>query len=448
MKNSRRFSASALVVFVLLFLIVSQPVSAARKRCPVRIPDSLLTLYVKSDLIVRGSMASGKFLKKTNEYDYGYYFDTEINLRVSKTLKGLQTDSAAFVVSEFKSAKSEENNEENNRYGLSAGDEALFFLVKNDEDGSYGLADYSSGVKPLDAAGLDVYAKRIEELNRIAATKKNQIPKLTEWLVRIVESSLTRGEGLLDLNDSFEALDSKREDEADEEANEEKAVTIKTPIVLDKNFRAANTPEIAELLTDSQKHRLSNEFLNLLGEDLLKINRGDAEEEIYPDYRFTNVVGRWDKNSLAMSSFGFLQNADDSNPRRNVYLMRVIGNFLEDENLYEIISEYDDAVSEPNDAKTDYTEESTTEESEAATAAEEINTEESESTPQVETISETESQAVEKVEETPVIEQEKKTDEAAEKPTTKITFKEYREKLLAKFSRQYGIAVSQTVASN
>lgn len=438
MRSFQTFFACAFVVFVLLFSIAFQPEAAmARKRCPAEIPDSLLTLYLKSDLIVVGSIQSEKVLKKTQEYDYGSSFEVEKNLSVSETLKGREANSAAFVVSQFKSKNADENTEENENYRVNLNEKALFFLVKNDENNFYELADYSSAMKQLNAADIQIYAERIEELKRITTAKKNQLPKLAEWLVRLAEEPVTRGEGTLDLGASFDALEYERENE---ESNEE-AAAVKEPIVLDKDFRAAGAPEIARLLTAAQKQRLSGALLDSISEDLLKIKgaKAEDEEETSPDYGFIRLVGHWDKTYLSMASFAFLQNTGDSNPRKTSYLMSVIADFLGDEELYEISGNYESALSQSDSETTAYTEE------EKVAAVED--------SAETEAVSETEKPtaqepAVQGIEEIPVVDDAPKTSEAVEKPAAEITFKEYREKLLAKFTKQYGIAISQSSASN
>lgn len=441
MKNARRFFVGGLVVFALLFSVGSQSLAAkSRKRCPVRIPDSLLTLYLKSDLIVRGTISGEKFLKKTHEYDYGYIFNAQKNLRVSKTLKGVHANSAAFVVSQYKPTKTAESGEpeaeENNFYSMNAGEEALFFLVKNEDENYYELADDSSGMKKLDAADLDVYAKRVGELNGIVKTKKNQIARLTEWLVQLIEEPLTRREGTLDLGKSFAALDDKSENEPDEEESPEEPAEIKEPIVLDENFSTYNAPEIAELMTNSQKQRISNVFLNLIGEDLQKINRGgDGEDdgEIYPDYGLMNIVEHWDKTNPPMSAYAFLVNFADTNPRRVSYLMQIISGFLENEELNEIAGEYESALSEADDEELEY-EEVKTEKVEFAAVENESN-------------SETETPEVVQVQINPADESQK-VEETKAKPAAKITYKKYKAILFEKFTKQYGIAIAQSSASN
>jgi hypothetical protein len=439
----QRAFASVLVIFVLLSSVCILPETVSAKRCGAEIPDSLLTLYLESDLVVVASIKSEKVLKITDEYEYGKYLDVEKSLDISDTLKGRDLDSVSFNISEFQS-KNPENTAEYSEEGEvypKVGDKGLFFLTKNAETNFYELADYSSGMKKLKDAELDVYEKRIKELKQIVAAKKNQLPKLTEWLVRLTEEPITRTEGIIDLEGSFMALEYALEEEQAKTAEEKENVTPKEPILLDKNFRADNTPEIAKLLTGSQKQRLSNVFLLSINEHLMKLNDAGGEEEITPDYELISLTKHWDKTYLAMTSFALLQNTDSSNRRKVSYLMGVIAYFLDDEKLYEISGNYASALSEDENALTGVPEEEI--------AVPQI-VSESETSVEVETSAET--QKIEEVSqavagEAPVKMEKENSDESAQKPTKQVTYKQYREKLLLKFNRQYGTVISQISAS-
>ena len=433
MPHFQRFFVSAMIVFVLLFsLCALQPAEvSARKRCPVEIPDSLLTLYLKSDLIVVASVESERFLKTIEENEHGSTFETEKNLQIFETLKGRDSDSATFRVSGYKPKNPEENGESSDDARPSGSDKALFFLEK-DEDGFYRLADSSSGMKELDAGDLNIYIKRIAELKRITTTKKNQFEKLTEWLVRLAEEPVTRGEATIDLMGSFRALEYERASE-----EEQKQTTNKEPIALNKDFRAENTSEIAKLLTDSQKQRLTNALLLAVNADLIKLDEAKSEEEVTPDYWFISLIGNWHKTSLAATAFAFLQNAGDSNRYKVTYLLDIITNLLEDDELYTLSSDYQSALAEDENAVTELPDEETIE-------AEAISPE---SETPVEVESSTESKQVEPVAEAITAEIKAPEAETVEKTAAKITYKEYREKLYAKFVRQYGIAISQISVS-
>ncbi|MDQ3750535.1 MAG: hypothetical protein M3367_16195 [Acidobacteriota bacterium] len=438
----QRAFASVVVIFVLLCSVSILPETVSAKRCGAEIPDSLLTLYQESDLIVVASIKSEKVLKITDEYEYGKYLEVEKSLEISDTLKGRDLDSVTFNISAFKSKNTENTAEysEDGEIYPKVGDKALFFLTKNAETNFYELADYSSGMKKLKDVELDVYEKRIKELKQIVANKKNQLPKLTEWLVRLTEEPITRTEGVIDLEGSFTALQYAEEEQA-EIAEAEEDVPTKEPILLDKGFRADNTPEIAKLLTDSQKQRLSNVFLLSLNEHLAKLNDADGEEEITPDYELISLTKHWDKTYLAMTSFTYLQNTDSSNGRKVSYLMSVVALFLDDEKLYEISGNYASALSEDENTLTEVPKE---EVPVPETMSESETSPEVEPSVEIQKVEEV-SQAI--IEETPVKMEQENLDESTKKPVEEITYKQYKEIILLKFNRQYGTIISQISAS-
>lgn len=443
MLNFRRPFVAATIVFVLLSSILFLPENAtARARCPIRIPDSLLTLYLKSDLIVTASVTSEKVLKTNEVYEHGSYYDVEKILEIDRTLKGQKLNRAAYKTSEYKPKNPEtpadEISKENEIY-LSAGDKALFFLVKDAESGYYELADYVSAAKRLNDADLFVYEKRIGELKLILGKKQDRDAKLAEWLVRLVEESATREEGIGDLQASFAAAETE-EEESEEPDTEE---TNKTPIAIDKNFRTANAPEIAEQLTVSQKARLSNALLVALSNDAARAGNAGNEEIIYPDYGFINLVSRWDKQNFAMNLFANLQNADGASRHKILYLMNAVAYFLEDENLYHIANEYEYALAQADDEKTEYTDnDAVISDSEDEAAADESETV-SESVSNAETGNSAEA---EKTGAAAVEEQAPVEEEIAADASEKLTYKQYRAKLFDSFGVQYGKVISQTVA--
>ncbi|MBA3600518.1 MAG: hypothetical protein H0W45_04650 [Acidobacteria bacterium] len=273
------------------------------------------------------------------------------------------------------------------------------------------------------------------------AAKKNQLPKLTEWLVRLTEEPITRTEGIIDLEGSFRALEYALEEAQAETAEDKEIVSPKEPILLDKNFRADNTPEIAKLLTDSQKQRLSNVFLLSINEHLIKLNNSGGEEEITPDYELISLTKHWDKTYLAMTSFAFLQNTDSSNGRKVSYLLNVIALFLDDEKLYEISGNYESALSQDENELIEVPAEEV--------AAPEIMPK-SETSAEIEPSVEMQKvevvpQAV--VEETSVKTEQENSDESIKNPPEKATYKQYKEIILLKFNRQYGSVISQISAS-
>ena len=431
MRFFRRSFAFAIVFVLLASVCFLQPekTAARTRRCPVRIPDSLLTLYLKSDLVVVAAISSEEVLEMTQDYDYGSYYDVRKTLKIADTLKGQDVEYASFHTTEFKS-KPTENSEEDAEEIVertSVGDKDLFFLSKDDETNKYALADGVSGLKKLENSDLDVYKKRIEELKEILTDEKNQLENLTEWLITLVENPVTRHEGTIDLEGSFSNLNYEAEDEKDAEESKE-------PVVVDKDFRAGDTSAIAKLLTGAQKERLTGVLLFSMNEQLAQLDNltgKEDEEEISPDYALINLVGNWDRIYPAMVAFAHLQNAGGSNPRKVSYLFDAINFHLDDEQLYSIVSDYNASLSADENDLIKYSDEETVE------TETPIENEDSMEIQQTENLSEEINPTIE----TP------KSNEPAEKAAVEITYREYREKLLEKFAKRYGTVISTASAS-
>lgn len=449
----QRYFASALIVFVLLFSVCALPENISARSCPSEPPDSLLTLYLKSDLIVVASIESEKVLKMTSEYEYGSYFDVEKILDVSDTLKGSRKGQTAYVISQYEPKDSKIIGDESSKMAsseetddfLSIGHKALFFLVKNAENNSYELADYGSAIKKLSDHDLSIYLKRIKELKKITEAKKNQLTRLTEWLVQLVEEPVTRDEGTSDLQASFMALEYERQESEEETvvnkddkgANAEEEAAVEESVFPDKNFRAGNTSEIAKILIDSQKNRLSSVLSHSINIHLAKLNNIENEEEIMPDYELIMLVGHWNKTYLAMNSYAVLQNSGNTNPRKTSYLLNLIAYLFNDEKLFSIVSNYEYAAAQPENEMTEYPEEeevsSVGEVSDAPVVPET-----SGEIQEAETLSQ---QTVEGI--VPADKMQNQT-EAVEKEVRKITFKQYKEILWDNFAKQYGIVIAQS----
>ena len=460
----QRSFASALIIFVLLFSICALPENvSARRRCPAEEPDSLLTLYLKSDLIVVASTQSEKVLKMTNEYEYGSYFDVEKKLNVSETLKGAKKEQAAYVVSQYTPKNSKNESDESGAIDASEeesypgiGNKALFFLTKNEDNDFYELADYGGAIKKLSDHDLHIYQKRIKELKKISEAKKNQMPKLIEWLVQLAEEPATRDEGTSDLQASFMALEYEQNEESEEIEEEENAgeetanepqVSQREPVFPDKNFRAANTSEIAKLLTNSQKDRLSNVLSHSINVHLTKLNNTESEEEIVPDYELITLVGHWNKTYLAMNLHAALQNSGTPSARRTSYLLNAVAYLFVDDKLFSIVNNYEYAVQQPENEMTEYPEE----EEESAPIGEvsdaQVMPETSVSIEKDETLvsDTTISKPIITGISTPDMTQVEP--EAVEKEVKKITYKQYKEMLWDNFEKQYKVLIAQSLAA-
>ena len=218
------FSAAA--IFFLLFtsfFTLSQV--SARSRCPVKMPETLLSLYQNSDAIYIAGFdkkVDVNVLATTPDY-------SSVNIKkhfsISSTLKG---ESRKFVVideTEYRYPKAaetpsdtaaelpaetpdeEEMEDPEASIELKPGDTLLLFVKNGEESEAPALTDYRDGTKKLSMEHIGVYESRIKELNSIFSEKKVSDAKLIEWLIRCAEDPVTRWEGTFELLQSVQALE-------------------------------------------------------------------------------------------------------------------------------------------------------------------------------------------------------------------------------------------------
>jgi hypothetical protein len=344
-----KYFLSALLISILLF---SNLVNARTKKCPVRIPDSLVSLYVKSDLIVFGELKSEKVEKVLAQTDTYSTLLIKQTLQVSKTLKGVHSPTIFTFRNEYRAKqKDDEINEflidDEEFINFKIGDKALFFLSRDNEK-QLRLIGFE-GLKKLDNASLNVYKKRIKELDLIVKTKKNQTENLAEWFVKCAEEPATRWEGLYELNRSLNEL--KYEIEEDEEDEEETQVKSnkteeKTEIIGTNYFN--NTSEIAKKLTASQKDRLIAVFYNQVLENMANSQKEDFVSENY-DWQLSELASNLDKFRALNFLHSNLQNVGVSNKSAAVYLMQNITEIVDDEEFYELYQEFNNIKTKKDD---------------------------------------------------------------------------------------------------
>lgn len=409
------FSANLVAVLFISTLILSE--SAPVKACPPPVPSTLLALYLRSELIFVADVTDEKDGKILIDDENYYRVEVIRNLKVSSILKGKPPRNFQFTDSEYrdkKTAESPANNENGTeirliRYGyeggsrIKTGERYLFFFRKDIEANDFSLTDSISGYKKLSDADLFIHKRRIQELKSIVRTKENQLGAITQWLIRLIEEPSTRWDGVYDLNESFNSLESNDESENEDESETKKA------FVIDENFNSY-TPEIAQNLSDSQKEYISSLAFSSFQQEI------DDNFSRY-SYNLSDLVARWDKSRLVMYVFSFLQTADKSDALKVNAMMEYISGILNDDKLYEIVSDY--PVVEDSPEKT----EEITEEETAETADESENTTEE----VAESVTETEQN------------NDVKTEKPAEseQKTPELTLAQKREKILQDFINRY-----------
>jgi hypothetical protein len=337
-KYSRLFTSTALITFLFFSSLLLSNVEQA-EACGGPLPQTLLELFLNSDLAVIADVTSEEIPKNDGEYESAIYSDVRKNLRLIKIYKGQHAENLSVTNSEyFFQIKNEDgvNTGEIGRSGaLLPGNRYLLFLQKNKESGEYGLAPTGSAYRELDAADEDTYDRRLSDLAAILKTRKVQSTALAEWLVKLAEEPKTLYDGTTDLLrsvDSVYRLDAKT-DPRDKE----------TPFLLTK-YSQVPSPEIAESLTDSQKQRISS-ILDTQVRDLLAGSQEEDGGGYAPDYGLVRLVSAWDREQLTMRAYALLLNSDPAAANRVLVLMSLMVFAVDDNELYSIYERYESAAS-------------------------------------------------------------------------------------------------------
>lgn len=358
LKKFRVYVSILLITFLLLSpVLFSRQFSA--KACPPPPPETLLSLFLRSDVIFVADITSEKDGETTVDEETYQYIDIVRNLNISKVLKGKTGRDFSFTQGEYRAKTSpeevstEDETEEYsyNPYGysdyseLTVGQRYLFFFIKSEETGVYVLADDTTGYRNLNDHDLGIFEDRIAELKNIIALKENQLELLTSWYLKCIEEPSTRWDGVMSLRSSFNAL--QYQDEEDKAEREK--------FVFNEEF-SEYSPEIAESLSDSQKEFLSGILFSSLQQKMFESNTYNYYNNL------ENIVKIWDKQRLVMFVFDIFQTADKSDVEKNKSTMRYIAWLVDDRELWDIFSRYEEA--EDNSEVTET-------ESDAATVSEE-----------------------------------------------------------------------------
>lgn len=334
-KQIRLVLSAALITL----LFVSVPIQRA-EACPPPPPDTLLELYLRSDLIILADYTSENVIARDNENDDGYFAQIERNLSVVKRLKGLE-DLKRVILNDTEYRTKFDTAEENETQGVmrllfgnqrgfdvvsavTVGKRYLFFLSLDEETGNYYLTDHTTAVRDVEGV-FDVYEKRLAELEDIISEKDGQITRLTEWIVKLIEEPATRWDGVFDLEKSFNFL--SYETEYPEMADETE------PFILDESF-SAHTPVFAKELSPAQKTRISE----VLYQDIRQAWFTETPGRVDPG--LIGIVSNWDKTNLAVYGFSMLQSFDATDLQAKAVIMDFIAAAAGDHILSSIYYEF------------------------------------------------------------------------------------------------------------
>lgn len=439
-----RFLFSAGAVFVLVISMCLLPQTAAARRCPVKEPETLLSLYQNSDAIYVAAfdkVVDGEILETTEDYTS---LKIEKHFTITSALKG---PSRKFFTLEdrdyrYKAAAPEPGEEAEEEYDeddssaeLKSGDTLLLFLkkaedIEEDEENTKApaameLTDYRDGIKKLSVEEIGVYEARIKDLNSIFSDKKVSDSRLLEWLIRCAEDPATRWEGTYELLQSVRNLEwvqqaaEKRKSRianglpVEEEADaEDDAASRENGDAEESVHKNVDTRVFAKIIDAGQKQQLANILLNNVS---AKPAEGEQAERIAGETELIELVRRWGDPRLV----GFLIDrlrAGSEEPYFAAETMGMIAQIVNDKDLTGLAEKYSETGYEDDDAIVE-------------TSAEETE----QAVPEAETSKEELPESSEPPAEPASKEADVNDDETDEPKIKKITYKELRAELMQKF---------------
>ena len=365
-------------IFLLLVPTIFLP--SRVEACPVKLPETLLSLYRSSDDIYIARFAKQEDLEITEDNENYTAITIKKHFDISSTLKGEPRKLFVLHETDYGYKSIDDENEEGSEVEeiqeeeidvdsgptLKAGDQLLLFLRTDEETGNSVLTDYRDGVKKMTAEALPSYEARIRELNSIFSAKKVDDTAIVEWLVRCAEDPVTRWESAFEFHQSFSEMEWRDEQAKDgEEEGEETASTESsepTESTVGETQEEMTTEDegdigvidrsvYARLLTDAQKQTLLNIVL-----EPRENAEGDKPEELSSgDKILMSVVANWGDNRFARALLERL-GASTDDPYYANDLMTMVSKVIRDDHLANISSRYsgvyyqdDDAVVEADD---------------------------------------------------------------------------------------------------
>jgi hypothetical protein len=434
-------SVCSIVVLLLSSLIIPNRAIA----CPVKLPESLLSLYRNSEAIYVArfdKIADQEIVENTDErivIKIKKYFDISSALKgENRKLLVLDETDYRYKAAEPEVADVEEEDDVSDGGGYRAGNlksgDLLLIFVKKDESGKQlVLTDWRDGIKKMTSERLDAYQARIRELNTIFAAKKIDDAEIVEWLVRTAEDPITRWEGAFDLQMSQSALNLEEEEKKEAEENSQSSenasdtFTLREPIPVDEGTPVTSESQVEELiqpqakdegeaagdeppsgfddrtiwarlLTDSHKQRLM---------DALMAGRSDrvdaASQFSSGDRELLDLVSSWGDTKFARFLLDRVPGSA-GDPGTASDLMSKIATILDDKELDSIVEKYSEYYYQNDDEE-----------------VEEKGSEEDESSAET---------------------NDAETNSGSEEAPAKLTYKDVRQQLMSKFMERVVVSLA------
>lgn len=358
----RRVFLSALVICA--FVLSTLPASARSRRCPVKMPETLLSLYKKSDAIFIARFDRKEDISITSEGDGYSVVNVRSHFDVSSALKG-ETQKLFVLEDEEYRYKTEPQDEnapadqavfiedfeaENGSGALAAGDSVLLFLKKGEDGETLALTDYRDAVKRLSPEQMSVYVERIKELNWIFSGGKVDNVEIVAWLIRCAEDPATRWEGTFELLQSLERSEWKSRAKKTTEENGSAVETSHEDEDMSGYLgEVGDTSIFAELLTPEQKQTLADILLNR--EDIpANADSGSKAALAHGDRELIELVKRWGDTRIVPFLLERVRSGSYS-PYENAQMMITVAEMIGDKEAASLAERFNEFSYEEDDAE-------------------------------------------------------------------------------------------------
>jgi len=291
-------------------------------------PKPLRALYNESDLIVVARIGESRSIEREGEARR-----LKTTLHVSSTLKGKSKRSTVDLY--------------HWSYGdlkgpFVAGQELLLFLKATKPEpgrksrGGYEIADSQYGIKSVTGRELRSYLDRIEELSHLSPDRGPIDAAIVEWLVRCAEDPATRWEGASELVASIDRDADQTVDE-DSEAESTTATSAETDREEQEPGEGIKSePDFSALLSAEQKTRLMTALFQTE-----RVKQGDLE--------LMELARRWTDPRLVPFLIEQLHRLEANPPRLAERLMDIVATTLKDETIKQLVEDYQDDASYPDE---------------------------------------------------------------------------------------------------
>jgi len=321
-------------------------VASARSN-PAVMPQTLLSLYKQSDVILIGRFDRSDEETIAEKRDHSVvkvqkYFDITSSLK-GENIKLFVLENSFYrfhaPVDGETTADADRSNFEDlgiadSDDGVRSGDSVLLFLRKKDSGEGYELTDRSDSIKKLPDADLAVYAKRIGELNYIFDGPNIDQTEVVEWLIRCAEEPATRWEGAFELLQSSERLAWQQKQSPD---------CIGTFCQNDSDLknsgRASDSADLARSLTNYQRGQLLDIMFSNSGQK--RLVRGDQE--------LLQLAAQWGDTRLACYLIDRLRDGS-KDVYENAQVVTMIAKTFKDPEIARLVEKYNAAPNTVSDS--------------------------------------------------------------------------------------------------